>query len=72
MLDEISVNSIVSSCDVNNDGVVNTIDIGLIRSAIGQTPTANDPRDANADGKITVLDARACVVKCTRALCAVN
>lgn len=72
VLDEISVNSLVSSCDVNNDGVVNLTDIGLVRSAIGQTPTANDPRDANGDGKITVLDARACVLKCTRAACALN
>ena len=72
VLDEISVNSIISSCDVNNDGVVNLTDIALVRAGIGQTPTANDPRDANGDGKITVLDARACVVKCTRAACAVN
>ncbi len=72
VLDEISVNSTVSSCDVNNDGAVDLTDIGLIRSAFGQPPTANDPRDANGDGKITVLDARACVLKCTRAACALN
>ncbi len=72
VLDEIAINSLVSSCDVNNDGVVDLTDIGLIRSAIGQTPTANDPRDANGDGKITVLDARACVAKCTRAACAAS
>ncbi len=72
VLDEISVNSLVSSCDVNSDGAVDLTDIALIRAAIGQTPTANDARDANGDGKITVLDARACVVKCTRAACAVN
>lgn len=57
---------------MNNDGVVNLTDIALVRAGIGQTPTANDPRDANGDGKITVLDARACVVKCTRAACALN
>lgn len=72
VLDEIAVNSLITICDVNADGAVDVNDISLIRSAIGQTPTANDPRDANGDRKITMLDARACVSMCARTACAAN
>ena len=47
-------------------------DTNLIRAAIGQTVAAGDPRDANADGKITINDVRACVLQCTRPNCATN
>ncbi len=57
-------------CDVNTDGSIDSTDINLIRAAIGQTPVANDPRDANSDGLITINDARACTSQCTRAKCA--
>ncbi len=58
------------SCDVDVDGDVDRIDTGLIRAGIGQTPVANDPRDANADGLITITDVRACTLRCTRPSCA--
>jgi hypothetical protein len=58
------------ACDVDRDGDIDQNDISLIRNAIGQVPVANDPRDANADGKITINDVRACTLKCTRASCA--
>lgn len=64
--------ALVSSCDVNRDGQIDRNDLTLIQAAIGQTPTANDPRDANGDGKITVNDVRTCTLRCTRASCAVN
>ena len=67
---DLTVSSKATSCDVDADGDVDTADLALIRAAIGQTPTANDPRDANGDGKITINDVRACSLQCTRAGCA--
>ena len=67
---DVTINSSVSSCDVNLDGAVNLTDINLIRAAIGQTPTASDPRDPTGDGKITINDVRACTLKCTKTNCA--
>ena len=67
---DLTVSSKATSCDVDGDGDVDTADLALIRTAIGQTPTANDPRDANGDGKITINDVRACALQCTRAGCA--
>ena len=59
-------------CDVNNDGVINTLDINLIMSALNKTATgASDPRDPDHDKKITVLDARKCQLLCTYTNCAV-
>jgi hypothetical protein len=68
---DVTLNSLSTVCDVNLDGVVNITDINLIRSGIGQTPTANDPRDATGDGKITINDVRACTLKCTKTNCAI-
>jgi hypothetical protein len=67
---DVTLKSVNTACDVNADGKVDLSDINLIRAAIGQTPTANDPRDATGDGKITINDVRACVLKCTNASCA--
>ena len=59
-------------CDVNNDGVVNTLDINLITSSLNKPATGpNDPRDPDHDGKITVLDARKCQLLCTYTNCAI-
>lgn len=57
-------------CDIDGDGDVDSNDVSLIRAAIGQTPGANDPRDANRDGRITINDARYCTLRCTRPNCA--
>jgi len=62
----------VATCDVDKDGDVDMLDINAVRAGIGQVPVAADPRDANTDGKITINDVRACILKCTRASCAVN
>ncbi len=60
-------------CDVNNDGVINLTDINLIIAARNKPATGpNDPRDADHDGTITVLDARICVTRCTLPGCAVS
>jgi hypothetical protein len=70
LLFDLTVASIASGvCDVDVDGDVDSVDLALIRAAIGQTPTANDPRDANGDGKITINDVRYCALRCTRASC---
>ena len=54
------------TCDVNNDGKVDLADLTIIRNANGQVPTGpNDPRDANGDGKINVLDYRFCQLRLT-------
>ena len=54
------------TCDVNADGVVSPADLLIIRNANGQVPTGpSDPRDANGDGKINVLDVRYCQLRLT-------
>ena len=55
-----SVGNVIQKCDVDGDGDVDTADLEQIRLKIGTVPVANDPRDANGDGKINVLDVRAC------------
>lgn len=57
-------------CDVNSDGQIDNVDINLIFAARGTPASPRDPRDANADGRITVNDSRACVLRCTNRRCA--
>jgi len=70
VLTDLTVNSAILTCDLDGDSDVDTIDLADIRAGIGKTPTANDPRDATGDGKITINDVRACTLKCTRPACA--
>jgi hypothetical protein len=59
-------------CDVNLDGDVDRNDIGLIAAARNQPASGpDDPRDADGDGVITILDARSCMRHCDLARCAV-
>ena len=58
------------TCDVDRDTDVDKNDIALIRAGIGQTPVANDPRDANGDTLITMADVRQCTLRCTKPSCA--
>jgi len=63
--------AVAAVCDVDGDGDVDLADInGII--AVRNTPASgpDDPRDADGDGVITVLDARQCVLQCTRPRCA--
>ncbi|WJG09963.1 Ig domain-containing protein [Aliiglaciecola sp. LCG003] len=58
-------------CDVDSDNDVDRFDIGHIFQARNQNAIFdNDPRDENADGRITLGDARACVLHCTAGRCA--
>ena len=52
-------------CDVDTDGDVDRRDLRLIVSARNKPASGpDDPRDADADGTITVPDARICVRQC--------
>ena len=59
-------------CDVDTDGDVDQLDLRLIIGA-RNTPAVgpNDPRDADGDGAIKVLDARTCVRQCNLPRCAI-
>jgi hypothetical protein len=57
-------------CDINRDGKVDVNDIALIFAARGKPAMVGDPRDVDGDGVITANDARACVLRCTKPLCA--
>ena len=58
-------------CDVDGDGDVDRDDLSLILAARNTPATgADDPRDADGDGTITVLDARKCILACDRPRCA--
>jgi len=58
------------SCDINGDGKVDITDINLIFAARGKTVSLGDPRDVDRDCQITVNDARACVLRCSKPNCA--
>jgi len=59
------------SCDVDQDGDVDSDDVNAIFADRGQVASGpDDPRDANGDGLITVNDSRACALECTYPECA--
>ena len=59
-----------ATCDIFNRGKIDISDIRIISAGLNSLVVPNDPRDADFDGKITVNDARLCVVKCTNVNCA--
>ena len=62
--------SIQAACDIDNDGDVDRLDLEIIVGARGTRSTGpGDSRDADADGAITMLGARACVRQCSRPHC---
>ena len=48
----------LSASDVNADGIVNILDLTLIATYFGETPTGNQPSvpDINRDGIVNILD----------------
>ena len=59
-------------CDVDGNEQIDSRDIQAITAA-RNTPASgpDDPRDADGNGKINVLDARQCVQQCTKSRCAI-
>ncbi|HXJ33224.1 MAG TPA: hypothetical protein VMS22_04220 [Candidatus Eisenbacteria bacterium] len=57
-------------CDVDGSGVIDRSDVQAIVDGIGTTVAADDPRDADGDGKVTIFDSAACANECTFAQCA--
>lgn len=42
--------------DVNNDGKVNIVDIGIVIDNYGKSPSPNPKADVNSDGKVGIVD----------------
>jgi hypothetical protein len=60
-------------CDVDRDKDIDIYDLNAILRALGRKATgATDPRDADGNMKITLLDALKCTAKCTRKRCAAH
>jgi hypothetical protein len=59
-----------AACDIFGRGKIDNGDIRIISAGLNTAAVSGDPRDADHDGKITILDARLCVVKCTNPNCA--
>jgi hypothetical protein len=58
-------------CDVDLDKDVDIYDINAILRALGRRASSvTDPRDADGNLRITLLDALKCTAKCTRQRCA--
>jgi uncharacterized membrane protein len=56
-------NTLVTSaatCDADANGVINTVDLALIRASFGQSALPNDPRDYDRNGIINESDATNC------------
>lgn len=63
---------VAQACDVDNDNDVDRNDINLIIAARNQPSSGvDDPRDANGDGIINILDMRLCFLQCTLSRCAI-
>ncbi|HTP39978.1 MAG TPA: thrombospondin type 3 repeat-containing protein [Steroidobacteraceae bacterium] len=63
----------VKRCYVDGDSDIDLLDILAIIKASGKKASSStDPRDADANGKITLVDAALCAQRCTRRYCAVK
>ena len=64
--------TLAADCDVDNDGDVDRLDVKqivIVRDTRASGP--NDPRDANGDGIVNMLDARACIKQCSLLNCTI-
>lgn len=61
---------LVTKCDLDTDGDIDSADLRLISALRGQPASANPAADANGDGIISINDVRACTLQCTRPKCA--
>lgn len=61
------------SCDVNDDGFIDRMDIQMINGARNTpVPPGNPSWDIDGNGIINVLDARQCILQCDLARCAID
>lgn len=66
----VCISAQAATCDVDDDGDVDRNDISLIFAARNTPATGpEDPRDADGNGTINVLDGRQCVLQCTLINC---
>lgn len=56
-------------CQINGDANIDIDDLNAITAVRNTTALPGDPRDADGDGRITVLDARVCALQCTKLNC---
>ena len=56
-------------CDVDANGQIDRKDVDIIFGDRGAKARVSDPRDADHDGEITVLDTSLCRAQCTYASC---
>ncbi|MEN3158488.1 hypothetical protein ABC502_08920 [Alkalimonas sp. NCh-2] len=70
ILFDLTIAGAVMGCDINGDGVTDSLDVALVRAAVGQAALPGDVRDQNNDGLITVNDVRLCTLKCDLPRCA--
>jgi hypothetical protein len=68
ILSDLSVTNLACQVDADND--IDIDDINLINAARNAGVSAGDPRDADGDLRVTVLDARLCATRCTKPNCA--
>jgi hypothetical protein len=57
------------TCDVDGNGQIDRFDAEIVFGDRGTTARASDPRDADGDGAISVLDVSACRALCTYPAC---
>jgi len=57
-------------CDVDRNGGIDRVDVELVFRDRGTTARESDSRDADGDGRITVLDSATCADRCTNVDCA--
>jgi hypothetical protein len=65
-----TLNAAPMVCDFNGSNTVNLDDIDMILARKNTIVQGSSPYDINKDGVINLLDARACVLKCTKTACA--
>jgi Tol biopolymer transport system component len=56
-------------CDVDSNGQIDRFDVDVIFGDRGAAARSSDPRDADGDGQISVLDSSLCRAQCTYASC---
>ncbi len=63
---------VVRPGDIDHDGDIDKDDINIILKFLNQPASVYPECDIDGDGRITILDARALVLQCTRVACATN